>query len=137
MQDRGGRGRGSDESQHEGGPSRGRDRGCGTRQDQGQAVQGRGRGHGMSSTSTNRVSKCAAATKDGNDSLAKRSKSPQHQLMLKNTAHKEIPTSQAIVQVESLDEVHTTSQAISPVSIQDSCDLEVIMNNVVIDTSRE
>ena len=77
------------------------------------------RGCGKSSTGTSRASKRSAVvtveTKDGNDSAAKRSKVPQHQLMLKETnikkktaARKEIPTSQAIVQVETSNEVPTS-----------------------------
>jgi len=51
-------------------------------------------------------------------------------------ASDEIPTSQAIVQVPASDEI-PTSQAIVLALIRDSRALEVIMNNVVADTSRD
>ena len=156
---RGGRGRGR--GRNEGGRSQGIGRGQSRGPDKGkaardQAAQGRGRGRGMSSTSTGRKSKRAAAAAASTTTNDVR-KVPQHQLMIqqktkeKSTKRKkkctsqaivqvpasdEIPTSQAIVQVPASDEI-PTSQAIVLAPIRDSRALEVIMNNVVADTSRD
>ena len=93
----------------------------------------------MSSTSNRKSKRTAAAaastiTNDENNSETGVTRNvPHHQLMTQQTNE---TTSQAIVQVSASDEI-PTSQAIVLAPIRDSRALEVIMNNVVADTSRD
>ena len=144
------RGRDKGKQKDEGDQNQGR--GQGRRRGKGKVAKDqvvRGRGQGKSSTSTGRKSKRAAAaaamttTNDENDLETGVTRNvPQHQLMIQQTnitqepASNVMATSQAIVRVQPSNEI-STSQAIIPAPIRDSRALEIIMNNVVADTSRD